>query len=245
MILHVYALCFNEETILPYFLRYYQSIAKRVIVYDNDSTDRSREIVKASGAELRRFQTKGEHSDRVQTLIKSTCYRESRGQADWVIVVDMDEFIHHPDLIGTLERYDKEGVTLPLVEGFDMVSDAPPTGPGQIYEEIRTGFRSESFDKPEVFRPEIDINFEPGCHKANPRGLVKKSAKAEIKLLHYRYLGPDYLIRRYELRTRRLSKDNRRFGWGVIKVPKGKTLADSIRQDFQAIKLDNRVFQVL
>lgn len=245
MILHVYALCFNEEILLPYFLRHYQPLAARVVIYDNDSTDRSRDIIKASGAECRRFQTKGEHSDRIQTMIKSTCYRESRGKADWVIVVDMDEFIYHPDLHGVLQRYDQEKVTLPLVEGFDMVSDAPPSGTGQIYHEIRMGFRNPRFDKCEVLKPEIEINFEPGCHKAKPTGPVMRSARAKIKLLHYRYLGADYLARRYELRTKRLSQDNLRHGWGVLRPPEGMTIRQSIERDFEIIRTEMPIIQVL
>lgn len=245
MVLHVYALCFNEETILPYFLRHYQPIAGRIVIYDNESTDSSREIALAAGAEVRRFQTRGEHSDRVQTMIKSTCYRDSLGRADWVIVVDMDEFIYHPDLPGLLARYDREGVTVPLVEGYDMVSDGPPTSLGQIYDEIRTGFRNDRFDKPEVFKPEIDIRFGPGCHGAEPRGRVRRSDKAEIKLLHYRYLGHEYLTRRYELRTKRLSQDNIRNQWGVMQLAPGQTVAQAIREDFDLIKSQVAIVPVL
>lgn len=37
----------NEEWMLPYFLRHYEPFADRIIIYDDDSTDATREIAAA------------------------------------------------------------------------------------------------------------------------------------------------------------------------------------------------------
>jgi glycosyltransferase involved in cell wall biosynthesis len=234
MIVHTYALCFNEEVLLPYFLRHYGKASDRIVIYDNGSTDRSIEIIKASKAELRPFDTGGEHKDRAQTELKSTCYHESRGIADWVIVVDMDEFLWHPDFRGLLEKYSKDGITFPKVAGYDMVSPVVPSGQGQIYDEIQSGLRnSVYYDKREVFHPSIDINFSPGCHLSYANGNLKESAEADVKLLHYRYLGPDYFTKRYSMRMARISLDNVENGWGTITPPEGFTLDSFLRHIYQ------------
>ena len=226
MKINVYTLCYNEEVLIPYFFRHYGSIADRIVVYDNGSTDKSRDLVQLLGGELRDLDTGGEHSDRAQTKLKSTCYYESRGKADWVIVVDMDEFLYHPDFSGLLKSYMASGITMPKVLGFDMFSSAVPSGPGQIYEEIFHGWRYWMYNKFEVFHPSIDINFSPGCHKAYPQGPVKMSDDAEIKLLHYRYLGAEYFKKRYVMRMNRISEDNVKNGWGIIEPKGGLSMGD-------------------
>jgi glycosyltransferase involved in cell wall biosynthesis len=229
MIIHVYTVCYNEEVMLPYFFRHYKKFAHRIIVYDNGSTDKSRELVKSLGGELRELETSGKHSDRAQTKLKSEAYYESRGHADWVICVDMDEFLYHEDIVGTLAEYRHHGVTIPKTWGYDMVAKHPPTGPGQIYDEIKHGWYSWMYNKTVVFHPAVDINFLPGCHLSDPKGPVSWSESAKFKLLHYRYLGADFWVQRYMGRMSRISEDNMNNGWGIFHAPPGVSLEASIR----------------
>jgi len=223
----VYALCYNEEVILPYFLRHYASVADRIVVFDNGSTDRSREMVlSCPKAEIRDYDTGGRYLHRAQMAIKNGCYRESRGKADWVIVVDTDEFIYHPNLLGVLARYTEEKITLPLTDGYEMVAPGTPTTPGQVYEEFPAGYASVLYSKPEVFHPDIDINFELGCHEARPAGPVKRSERAEIKLLHYRHLGVPHYVQKYRTRMARLGDEDLRLGWGAYVPPTGQSLEE-------------------
>jgi len=56
MRVHVYTICWNESRVIDYFLRHYEPIAERIVVYDEDSTDDTREILTAHrNVELRRF----------------------------------------------------------------------------------------------------------------------------------------------------------------------------------------------
>lgn len=244
MKVHVYTLCYNEEVLLPYFFRHYKPMAERIVVYDNGSIDKSRELVTSLGGELRNLDTGGEHSDRAQTKLKNTCYNESRGKADWVIVVDMDEFMYHPNLVGLLKSYKASGITFPKVLGFDMFSEKPPSRNGQIYEEIREGWPYWMYNKFSVFHPDIDVNFGPGCHKADPKGPVKMSDTPEIKLLHYRYLGAEYFARRYIMRMARISEDNVKNGWGLITPPDGVLMEDWLRHVyFNDLKIHQKISQ--
>lgn len=216
MIIDVYTYLRNEETILPYWLRHYKQFARRITIFDNESDDRTREIALAAGAVVIPVLTGGKHVVPIQRRIMSEEYKKSRGEADWVICAEGDEFFWHPNLIELLKCYKKEGVTFPKIQGYDMVSEAPPAGAGHVYEEIKHGFpNGRYFNKRGVFHPSIDINFEPGGHECDPVGKVVESPDAEIKLLHYRYLGEEYFVKRYEAHRSRMSDENRKGEWGI------------------------------
>ena len=44
---HLYALCWNEERLLPFFFRHYDPFVTRYFIFDHDSTDRSCQLLKA------------------------------------------------------------------------------------------------------------------------------------------------------------------------------------------------------
>ena len=76
--------------------------------------------------------------------------------------------------------------------------------------------RDPIWDKPQVFDPNRigEINFKEGRHSASPTGEVVFPRTERARLLHYKYLGADYLLRRHaELRARFPAADFER-GWG-------------------------------
>jgi hypothetical protein len=234
LVIHVYAVCYNEEALLPYFLRHYSTFSDKIIVFDGDSTDRSCEILKAHPlvsivtSSHYASHDEGMYDEPTLMKIRNRAYKASRGAADWVVIVDVDEFLYHPDVRGLLDQYKREGVTLPLVAGFDMVAEAPPSGAGQIYDEIRTGFLNRRYSKSAVFNPEIDVNFQYGCHQCFPEGKVVKGVEPEFGLLHYRLLGQDHFADKYMLRQSRMSPESRIMKWGThISVP-GKAGAEPL-----------------
>ena len=222
---HVYAVCWNEEQILPFFLRYYSAFAERIVVYDNESTDASPEIIRRwPGAELRRFSTNGVFDDRANLQIKNTSYRDSLGLADFVIVVDIDEIVYHPQIAEVLMQYKRQGVTLPRTRGFDMVSWRFPRAQGQIVDLVNLGCASNEYSKRCVFDPSIGINFELGCNTCKPEGPVVENTGAELSLLHYHYLGLLRCILRHRRVRDRLAaaafqtKTGYQFRWGPAKI---------------------------
>ena len=47
VIIHVYALCWNEEKMLPYFFKHYDNIADQYYIFDNNSTDNSLSMLRS------------------------------------------------------------------------------------------------------------------------------------------------------------------------------------------------------
>jgi len=218
LVVHVYALCWNEEKILPYFLRHYGGIANKIVIYDNESSDRSVEIIRSyPNTEVIPYSTDEKIDDFRWLGIKNNAWKKSRGKADWVIVVDADEFLFHHDLTGCLKRYRQKGITISVPVGYEMVSDTFPESAGMIYDEVKLGVQNNVFDKMCIFDPNAiyEINYNVGCHKAAPRGILNFDINRELKLLHFNFLGLDYLLERYASRKARLSEYQIKHGFGL------------------------------
>jgi glycosyltransferase involved in cell wall biosynthesis len=227
MKIEVYVICYNEEVMLPYFLRHYSEFCDRIIVYDNYSTDRTEEICKQNPkVEVRKYDSGNQIRDDIYLQIKNNCWKDS--EADWVIVVDMDEFVYHENIVGVLESTWATVIEPPM---FNMISEKLPKGAGQIYDEVKFGLPGGA--KRNMFRPgEIrEINYEPGCHGATPEGNIIFEEGTKIKTLHFRYLSKQYLIDRNALSNKRLSEVNKKMGWGVHY----KTPAEELSAEFDSL----------
>lgn len=181
---------------MPYFLRHYVPWVEKLIFYDDQSDDGTRELIhECPKAELRDWPgTPGIVDDEFMSFANEK-WKEARGKAEWVIWVDADEFLYHPHMLELLAAYLKDGVEIPMVQGYTMVSDKFPTTDGQIYDEVRTGMPSLEWSKAAIFRGNMRWNI--GRHSFNISH-PKQSENADIKLLHYRCLGMDYLHWRHE-----------------------------------------------
>jgi len=216
----VYSVMRNEAIRLPYWLRHYMSFCDRVIIYDDDSDDGSREMMLAAGIDLRQCPWHGV-DDFMLTTFCNVQYKEARGQADWIIWADGDEIVYHPSMRQRLEDLRQAGVTVPFVDGYCMIADGPPTSNGQIYEEINTGFLDPRYSKPTVINPNIDISWEPGRHEAYVGAMVTRAMDTEpaIKLLHYRWFGEAEFVARNERLWNSTTPSSRDAGFSAALPP--------------------------
>jgi glycosyltransferase involved in cell wall biosynthesis len=216
MNIDVYAMCWNEERFLPYFLRHYSPAASLITIFDNESTDRSVQIIESfPNTRVVSYDTGDEFREDIRRDYKNECWKESRRRADWVIVVDIDEIVYHPRLHDYLAACSERGVTLPWTVGYEMVADRFPNTPGQIYEEVTVGVQDAWYSKPVVFDPNAldEIDYEPGAHSCAPSGRVVEERSPDLKLLHYRFLGREYVLARFATMRDRQSDVNVQHGW--------------------------------
>ncbi len=221
-VVHVYTLCKNEIEILPFFLAYYETIADKIIIFDNESTDGSQEYIKKHPkCTLIEFKTNNLLRDDIQRLIKNSAWKESKGIADWVIVSDIDEFLFHKDLKKQLLFCKKNGVTIPRVAGFNMLSEEFPKPGRPITDQVKYGAYSTVYCKFIVFDPNKieDINYVVGGHFIEPEGEVNYGKGYLFKLLHYKLLGnPHRLQKRWQEMGDSLSQVNVTNNWGIERV---------------------------
>ncbi|PZO76080.1 MAG: hypothetical protein DI629_16365 [Mesorhizobium amorphae] len=206
MIIHLYALNYNEIRLPPYFFDHYDSIVSKYFIHDDGSTDGSVDYLRSRpNVELQVFEHGPDSYIEPATDFYNEAWKKSRGSADWVIVVNIDEHIYHPDIAKKLRDFEATNITAVRCVGWQMVSASFPDGPS-LPEAVQNGVRATNLDKTALFKPSFieEINFLPGRHVANPRGLVNISESDGFKLLHYKFLGFDYLKSRYaEMNVRR------------------------------------------
>ena len=198
-VVHLWALVWNERDILPFFLEHYRPFVDRFFLYDDDSDDGSVEyLADQPDVELRRFQNEGDSFVEAARDFYNHAWKESRGAADWVIVVNIDELVHHPSPREALAEEKRLGRTIIRPRGWDMVTeDFPREGP--LVQTANRGVHSRGMAKLAIFDPDMinEINYAAGRHHANPTGRAVGARETSFDLLHYKHLGEEYLVRRY------------------------------------------------
>jgi hypothetical protein len=212
----VYCVMRNEIKILPYFLRHYENIAQRIFVWDDHSDDGTFELLQEHRkVTLLPFPEDAQRGMADPYWIKELWprYKElSRGCVDWVIIVDADELVYHPQFFTALRDYKEKGFNTFVCHSYIMVSRSFLSTTGQAYDEVKHGLRDGRCDKWVLFSPDVDMEFMVG---RNRRPLKYDGAvicrDPSFKLLHYRNLGMDYLRERNRKNVKSLGVDDNYF----------------------------------
>jgi hypothetical protein len=214
-VIHIYAVCWNEEKIIPHFINHYSRFVAHFYIYDNYSTDRSEELLKdLKNVTVNKFDTHNKYNEEDQMYIRNHAWKKSIGKADWVIVCDMDEFLYLDSFIPDYLK--KAKGTIFQSKGIDMYSDSFPDSNDLLINQIKTGIYNTPYDKSILFSPYkiVEINYPAGSHTADPCGIVRFNHK-ELTLLHYKNLSLDYIILRANLYKDRISQTNIDKKYGV------------------------------
>ena len=214
MQIDLYTRCWNDMPMLGFFFRHYDPLVRRYVVFDDGSTEGSLDFLHASdNVDVRRMPPDSDPDSRIAsaTTLLDSCWQESCGSADWVIVTDIDEHLHHADDLASYLRACKEsGVTMVPALGYEMVSETFPRGDLILCEELTMGAPSSAMSKLSIFSPDdmVAVNFRAGRHSAEPTGHVVAPARDEVLLLHYRHLDFERTLARHaRARTRQRPKD--------------------------------------
>lgn len=233
MKIEVHTLAHQQIELVPYVMRHYEGWAD-VIAYAGYSTDGTEQLLEKLGAKIVFLDTHNEANDQIFIDMKNNCWKGSK--ADWVIVTDFDEFVHHR--VSVSKHLESSKCTLIRPLQYEMYSDFFPTEDKQITELIKTG--AGGSPKFNTFRPsEIkEMNFSAGCHAANPEGNVivedyfqgvpnpMPITNDAMLMLHYRNLSKDYVYHRNEYTAQRLSAINKKNGWGTFVYCTRKEVSD-------------------
>lgn len=186
----VYCICRNEAQMMPYFLRHYQTFAQRIVVFDEQSNDGTREILRGCPkVELRDWPHRGLDDQKFMAKVNSVA-QECRHRCDWMMFVDVDELLYHPHPLQML-RFSAEGAVAST--GYALISpDGWPEDDGrQLYEQVRTGAPQPNYGKFVCWRPALEMEHTVGRHTCPgfPRFGGKLGSVSRFKLLHCHHLG--------------------------------------------------------
>lgn len=206
----VYTFAWNEEKMLPFFFRHYFDWlgAERITVFDNESTDRTAEICDADPRVKRDvYKTGNKHAELDAMVgIRDECWKQARGKADFVVIVDCDEFVYHNDMPAFLGEVLLSRTSIARATGYDMVSQAFPAPGVHLPYVVRTGIQTPTYSKPCLLLPDRvkHVSFAAGAHNArvNSNGYLPL-ASAGLRLLHYPRLGWPFYVERMMARKER------------------------------------------
>jgi hypothetical protein len=202
----------------PFFFRHYDPFVSQYVIFDDHSSDGSLDLLHSHPkVEVQPFVRSDPDSFAVSEMsISNECWKRSRGRADWVVLIDVDEHLFHADLSALLMRYKAAGITIVPALGYQMISEEF-LRPGDLPCETFTyGAPWDTYSKLTLFDPSAisEIDYCVGRHRANPKGQVIAPLRDELLLLHYKFLGFERTRARHQqLRNGLRSKDFEN-GWG-------------------------------
>jgi glycosyltransferase involved in cell wall biosynthesis len=218
-VIHLYTICWNEEKTLDFFFQHYDGIVDRYVFYDDGSTDRTLEILnKHPKVEVRSLPRLATDSYVLAAKgVHNSCWKESRGVADWVIFTAVDEFLYHPFLLSYIKLCDWRGVTAIPALGYQMISDFFPKLEEKLTRQIQFGAPYFFMNKLSLFKPDQIENsgFEEGRHKAKPTGNVVYPKVDRMLILHYKYLSFDHTLKRHQELNEKLGRYDKKQNWGI------------------------------
>lgn len=177
MSIEIITMWYNEEALAPFFLKHYSWADKITLLYDEDTSDNSLEIIrKAKNVTVIPFKFPDMMDDEIKIDLVNRYYRESA--CDYVLAVDADEFVFFKkndtfiyDLnifLEDKESYDVFYVTLYQVykhkndKKLDCACEAiPQRRHGDP--NITTGLNLY-YNKPILVKTKINIQWTVGCH---------------------------------------------------------------------------------
>lgn len=220
----IFTMAFNEETILPFMLAHYRSHfpAANIIIRDNCSTDKTAQIALDNGCEVIHYDTKGLHDDFELRDLKNNCWKDAK--TDWVLVIDPDELLDINEQ--QLKEEENLGTTIFKPTGYEMINML------DNYElsDIHYGLKWQEYGKTCLFNKQYikEINFNCGAHVSQPVGKVQFNTNS-YSLKHYKWINPDYIVKRFANTTARMSELNKKhkMGWENMEPE------DVIKQEFQ------------
>ena len=112
--------------ILPFVIDYWKRFVTHAWVYDNGSTDGSIEYLQEfPWITVEHFETSGMDDDVIKD-IKNSCWKNSKGAADFVVVCDIDESLYIKDVNQELQNMIDSGYTVCGPNWSSFISDDMP-----------------------------------------------------------------------------------------------------------------------
>lgn len=205
----VFTICRNEARMMPFFLRHYSTFAEKIVVYDEQSDDGTREILQRSPiVELREWPNKGLNDEKFIECVNSTV-----GDCDWIIFADVDELLYHPDILRVLEEAKEDMIR---ATGYALISERgfPHHSAPQIYRYVRTGIRQPNYDKLICWRSGVRVFHTIGRHTYDdwPKCSGVRGSESKLKLLHCHHIGGVEWTRQRNKRNYDMAVD-KKFAW--------------------------------
>lgn len=243
MRVHLHTVCWNDAARLEFFFRHYEPWVEHFFIHDDGSNDGGLEVLQARpDVSVQRLVRSNEDSWVLSAKkIYDTSWVKSRGTADWVVIANIDELLHHPDMLEYLTRMHRSGVTAVPALGYQMIHRDFPVPGSMLWRDYPLGAPWRQMSKVQIFRPDSiqKTDFSPGRHRVELDGLVVYPERDEAVNLHYKYLGLSEVFTRQTEQAKRLGKLDNHQGWGH----KYHWRLDELTKDFE--RFESTIINIL
>jgi hypothetical protein len=203
---------------LDFFFRHYEPWIDRFYFFDDGSTDGTLETLSARSDVVVERTPRIDPTSFVRSArhIYNSDWKRSIGEADWVVVTNLDEHLYHPRMREHLEEMLAAGVTVVPAPGYQMISEDYPAPGSLLWRDIPFGAPWAMYSRIAIFRPDQirRTNYTAGRHRVHLEGNVVLPERDEVANLHFKYLGLTETKQRHDAQQARLGETDLLNGWG-------------------------------
>jgi len=231
---------YNEAMLLPYFLRHYSYLDEIYVLYETDTTDESLDILTgAPNVVIKKCHIEGGLDDIVKIDLINKAVQDVK--ADWVYVVDPDEFIFPANNAAPhdfLEQQRCDVVRSGMFQVYrhrddsDLDPSLPPIsqrvhGDPHLFSMATQDHRAANnvYIKPNIVRTSKRFRFLPGHHSIEGNPLPSPDFYYGA---HWQMADPSIAIARRMARKARISERNKAYqmGWQHYDITVNKINAE-------------------
>lgn len=211
----VVTMWYNEAFLAPFFLNHYEWVDRIHLLLDTDSNDNTREKCEQyANVEIEDFT----FPDMMDDNLKVRKVNEAVGKmkSDWVFAVDADEFIFpavgHAMPVLMRQKANLLYAQMWQVYRHETDNDLDPSKPAVLQRRhgdpnVTVGI-NKLYTKPIIVRPEVGMEWSPGCHSYKPNEKVVISTEKFLGT-HWAMADVDMAVeRRISGRRERQSRYN-------------------------------------
>ena len=217
---------YNESTMIPYVMKYLERMGfDKLIVYDNQSSDNTVELLKKYPfVEIRTLNTGGSKSNQMIIDVKNRVWKEFKNEKDaWMFVSDFDEVIYYPGRLKEyLEEKAKDGYNYLNQEMFETICEHFPDKNKFVHESCDGGvFWGLNGCKMTLFKLDTfkSITYTPGAHIANvvlnDGKELKSLNEGVIKSFHLKWIDREFCLFKKNLAQKRRGVNDIKNGYGI------------------------------
>lgn len=218
-------LAYNEAKMIPYVMAYHERLGfDKLIVYDNESTDNTVELIKQYPfVEVRTFSTGNHMDDETHSKLKSDTIREFAGEENaWLYVGDFDEVLYYNgNFKDFLSAMDSSGCTyyngqlINLVRREFPETDKLAHETADIFNYFGDGGNKTTLIKASGSR---SVRFTPGAHSVTVSHTLPaksiNSVTSDLKAFHLKFIDYNNAINKMKNAVLRFSDRNKQCGYG-------------------------------
>jgi hypothetical protein len=194
---------YNEEDFAPFFLNHFSWVDNIHLIIDADTNDNTVEIAKKyPNVTIEYFQFPDMMDDVLKVNKLNDTYRGK--DADWVIIVDSDEFIFNSDLgndfRNELEASSEQVIFARLWNVYKHTSESNLDMSIQISQQRKYGIldmkgQTACYTKPSIIRGRQDAFLAVGNHSVNING-TKATSKQILEGSHWAMADEELAVKR-------------------------------------------------